>query len=100
MSVRASVARLVLILAVILLAGCATHSPDAEAQAQAQAQGAAADDAKCKSYGLTPGTPEFEKCLSKLADQRAQTETDSRAGVASRLQGRLPPGMDTSAPPR
>jgi outer membrane PBP1 activator LpoA protein len=98
MSVRASVARLVLILAVILLAGCATHSPDAEAQAQAQ--GAAADDAKCKSYGLTPGTPEFEKCLSKLADQRAQTETDSRAGVASRLQGRLPPGMDTSAPPR
>jgi hypothetical protein len=95
MSVRAAVARSVLILAVILLAGCATHSPDADAQAQ----GAAADDAKCKSYGLTPGTPEFEKCLSKLADQRAQAETDSRAGVASRLQGRLPPGMDTSAPP-
>jgi hypothetical protein len=98
MSVRGSVARLALILVVILLAGCATHSPDAEAQARAQ--GAAADDAKCKSYGLTPGTPEFEKCLTKLADQRAQAEADSRSGLAGRLQGRLPPGMDTSAPPR
>jgi hypothetical protein len=70
------------------VAGCASKTPEQQAQAdaQAQAQGAAADDAKCRSYGLQPGTPEFEKCLSKLADVRAQQDYSERAALMNRLQ--------------
>jgi hypothetical protein len=84
--------RTFIIFAVLLLAGCATHSPeaDAQAQAQAQAEGAAKDAAKCQSYGLQPGNPEYEKCLAQLADKRAQAETNDRAALGNRLQGRPP----------
>jgi hypothetical protein len=78
-----------LILAPLLLAGCATHSPEVEAQAQADA--AAKDAAKCQSYGLQPGNPEYEKCLTQLADKRAQAETNNRAALGGRLQGQPPP---------
>ncbi len=81
-----------LVAAAFVAAGCATHSPEADAQAQAQAQAEAVtkDSAKCQSYGLQPGTAEFEKCLAQLADKRAQADTDSRSGLAGRLQGRPP----------
>lgn len=84
--------RTFMIFAVLVLAGCATHSPeaDAQAQAQAQAEGAAKDAAKCQSYGLQPGNPEYEKCLTQLADKRAQAETNDRAALGNRLQGRPP----------
>jgi uncharacterized protein YcfL len=84
--------RLVLILAALLLAGCASHSePDAQSNA-------VADDAKCRAAGLTPGTLDFEKCLAKLADQRAKAELDSKTALAGRLQSRPPPGFDTGIP--
>jgi hypothetical protein len=82
--------RSLVILAALLLAGCATHSPEADAQAQAQAEGATKDAAKCQSYGLQPGNPEYEKCLTQLADKRAQAETNNRAALGNRLQGRPP----------
>ena len=85
--------RLALILAALLIAGCSSHSPEADAQSNA-----VADDAKCRAAGLTPGTPDFEKCLSKLADQRAKAELDSKTALAGRLQGRPPPGFDTGIP--
>ena len=94
---------LLLILAVLpLFAGCASKSPEvlAQEQAQADAQGAVADDAKCRSYGLTPATPEFEKCLTKLADMRAQADANQRAALADRLQGRPPPGFSSGPPGR
>ena len=78
-----------LILAALLLAGCATHSPETEAQAQADA--VAKDAAKCQSYGLQPGNPEYEKCLTQLADKRAQADTNNRAALGGRLQGQPPP---------
>ncbi len=77
------------VLAALLLAGCATHSPEAEAQAQADA--VAKDAAKCQSYGLQPGNPEYEKCLTQLADKRAQADTNNRAALGGRLQGQPPP---------
>jgi len=85
--------RSVVVLVAFLVAGCATHSPeaDAQAQAQAQAEGASKDAAKCQSYGLQPGTKEYEKCLTQLADKRAQAEANDRAALGNRLQGR-PPG--------
>ncbi len=85
--------RSVVVVVAFLVAGCATHSPeaDAQAQAQAQAEGATKDAAKCQSYGLQPGTGEYEKCLTQLADKRAQAEANDRAALGNRLQGR-PPG--------
>jgi predicted outer membrane protein len=86
--------RLVLIVAAVLLAGCASHSDEPDPKATA-----ASDDARCRAAGLPPGTPEFERCLTKLADQRAQAEADSKSALAGRLQSRPPPGWDTSRPP-
>ena len=88
--------RLVPILALLLLAGCANQLPWSDPQPKAD--GAVADDAKCRSYGLQPGTPEFEKCLTKLADQRAQADYNERAALSGRLQNRPPPGFDTGIP--
>jgi hypothetical protein len=84
--------RSLVVLMVFLITGCATHSPEAEALAQAQAEASAAakDSAKCQSYGLQPGTHEFEKCLAQLADKRAQADSDERSSLANRLQGRPP----------
>jgi len=76
--------RLMLILVAFFLAACA-HSPEEEAAAKAATD--AKDDAKCQSYGLHPGNPDYNDCLSKLADQRASAEGADRAG---RLLGRPP----------
>ena len=84
--------RSLVVLVAFLIAGCATRSPEADAQAQAQAQADAAskDSAKCQSYGLRPGTTEFEKCLAQLADKRSQAEANERSSLGDRLQGRPP----------
>ena len=86
--------RSLVVLVAFLITGCATHSPEADAQAQAQAQAeadaASKDSTKCQSYGLQPGTKEFEKCLAQLADKRAQAEVSDRSSMANRLQGRTP----------
>jgi len=80
------------VLVALLVAGCATRSPEADAQAQAQAdaEASAKDSVKCQSHGLRPGTPEFEKCLAQLADKRAQAEANERAALGNRLLGQPP----------
>ena len=75
--------RLVPILVAAFLAACAAHSPEEEDAARAAAQ----DEAKCQSYGLRPGTRDFDACLIKLADQRASAEIADRA---ARMGGRPP----------
>jgi hypothetical protein len=84
--------RLLVLLVALLVVGCATRSPesDAQAQAQADAEASAKDSAKCQSYGLKPGTTEFEKCLTQLADKRAQAEANGRASLGNRLLGQPP----------
>jgi hypothetical protein len=77
------------ILLVLLLAGCANSFPNPFAQQQ-PVDVPAQDDAKCKSAGFQPGTPDYEKCRIKLADMQAQRENSDRAALAGRLQGRLP----------
>jgi hypothetical protein len=88
--------RSLIVLFALLIAGCATHSPEADAQARAQAEAdsASKDSAKCQSYGLRPGTSEFEKCLAQLANKRAQADADERSSLANRLQGRPPTWAD------
>jgi hypothetical protein len=44
----------------LLLPGCAAIAE----------RRAAADDAKCQSYGATPGTPEYTQCRMQLDSQR------------------------------
>jgi hypothetical protein len=78
--------RLMPMLVAVLLAACAAaHSPEEEEAARAAAY--AADEATCKSYGLHPGTHEFDGCMTKLGDQRARADVNDRAG---RLLGRPP----------
>jgi hypothetical protein len=88
--------RSLIVLFALLSAGCATHSPEADAQARAQAEAdsASKDSAKCQSYGLRPGTSEFEKCLAQLANKRAQADADERSSLGNRLQGRPPTWAD------
>jgi hypothetical protein len=83
--------RSLVILVALLLADCATRSPEADAQAQVQAEATTKDAAKCQSYGLQPGSSEYEKCLAQLADKRAQAESGNRSDLAGRLQGQPPP---------
>ena len=77
-----------ILIALVLLAGCAT----AESEAQAKADVEARDAAKCKAYGFEPGTLKFDDCMAKLAEAREQTD---RAAIAGRLQGKLPQQLPT-----
>jgi hypothetical protein len=77
--------------------GCAPVGAGSGQQQEADAKAAAADaaaaaqdDAQCRSQGLQPDTPPYERCRTKLADQRTFTENSDRAAVAGRLLGRSP----------
>jgi len=66
------------------LGGCANKPDFARVQAIEQAR-AAADDAKCQSYGAKPGEPAYIQCRVALDNQRAQMRaTVAGALVASR----------------
>jgi hypothetical protein len=101
--------RSVLLCFALLLAGC-SHSLDCsmgywhddcepgsrayeekqKADAQAAAANEIADDAKCKSYGFTPGTPSYVKCRDQIEDQREQAANGERNDLAGRLLGHHP----------
>jgi hypothetical protein len=73
------------------LSDCAPQQQETDAKAAAaDAAAAAQDDAQCRAQGLQPDTPPYERCRTKLADQRAYTENSDRAAVAGRLLGRSP----------
>jgi hypothetical protein len=78
--------RLLPVLVACLLAACASHSAEDEEAARAAA--VAQDEAKCQSYGLHVGTPQYEACLTRFADQRSSAESANRA---ARLGGRPMP---------
>jgi hypothetical protein len=75
--------RSLLILTVLLLAGCTS----AESQAQVKAEADARDDAKCKAYGYQSGTLNYSDCRDKLTEMRDQSD---RGALAGRLLGRSP----------
>jgi hypothetical protein len=85
--------RAILIAMAIVLAGCANKPDPAQLQAIAQAR-AAADDAKCQSYGAKPGEPAYIQCRVALDNQRAQM----RATVAGALIASQPKPQPLPAP--
>lgn len=54
------------------LAGCAQYDETRTANlAAATRDQVASDDANCRSSGLQPGSPEYEDCRKRLANQHA-----------------------------
>ncbi len=66
--------RLLAALAVLTsLVGCAQYDEARRANLETAAQGqVAADDAKCQAAGLKPGSPDYEDCRKRLAEQNAR----------------------------
>jgi len=55
------------------LAGCAQYDATREANLAAAAQDrVAADDANCRSSGAQPGSPIYDDCRKRLANQQAR----------------------------
>lgn len=55
------------------LAGCAQYDEARRANLETAAQTqVAADDANCQASGLKPGSPEYEDCRKRLAEQNAR----------------------------
>jgi len=55
-----------------LLAGCAQYDATREANLAAAAQDrVAADDANCRASGVQPGSPQYDDCRKRLANQQA-----------------------------
>ena len=69
----------IIMLALVALGGCAQDQAQRQAQAQAQlAANASDDDAKCKSYGVTVGSPAYVQCRMNFDNLRAQDEQQRR----------------------
>jgi hypothetical protein len=74
-----------------LLVGCAEGSfaravglaETPEAVNARQRELAALDDAKCRSYGATPGTDMYVQCRMALDQQRQQRASDLARGLLS-----------------
>jgi hypothetical protein len=75
----------------LLLGGCAQY--DAERQANlavAEQARVAADDAACRSSGARPGSPRYEDCRKRFANQHAQ-EADRHNRLANEMLNAPPP---------
>lgn len=63
----------------VTLAGCTQYDAERQANLKAAAQArVAADDAKCRSSGLQPGTPAYEDCRKRWENQHAQETRGQR----------------------
>jgi len=65
---------LTLILCAVALSSCMASKEIAEKQA-------AADDAQCKSFGLTFGTPAYAECRIRLTEGRERSAAAARAAL-------------------
>jgi hypothetical protein len=68
--------RVILVMALVMLAGCAT-GPTLE-------ELAAADDAKCTEYGYPAGHPEYGACRMLVEQMRIDAEVAQAAAQANR----------------
>jgi hypothetical protein len=74
-----------MLVALVCLGGCAQYDAAREANLAAAAQAkAAADDENCRSSGAQPGSPAYEDCRTRFANQHAQ-ETDRQRRLANEM---------------
>ncbi len=74
-----------LLLALMSLAGCAQYDAERAANLAATQQAqTAADDAACRSSGAQPGTPAYDDCRRRYANQHAQTSR-SQENLANQM---------------
>ena len=69
-----------IILTAALLCGCATQSP----------RHVATDDEKCKSYGLSLGTPAYADCRLRLEQSWAQADAAATDMLLSNMMASKP----------
>ena len=75
----------ILLLSLVALAGCAQYDAERKANlAAAQQAQTAADDANCQASGVKPGTPAYDDCRRRYANQHAQ-ESHRQNDVANQL---------------
>jgi len=74
-----------MLLAAVSLVGCAQYEAEKQANMAAAAQArVASDDANCRSFGAQPGSPEYEDCRKRFANQHAQ-ETHRQDDLADQM---------------
>jgi hypothetical protein len=70
------------------LVGCAQYDEARNANlAAAEQERVAADDAKCQSSGLQPGSPAYEDCRKRLSNQHAQENRGHQRMLDQMLNG-------------
>lgn len=66
----------VMLVVLTSLGGCAQYDDARNANLAAAAQDqVAADDANCQASGLRPGSPEYDDCRKRLANEHANKGT-------------------------
>ena len=74
-----------LLSALMFLAGCAQYDAARQANLAAAAQAqTAADDANCQASGVKPGTPAYDDCRRRYANQHAQS-THGQENLANQM---------------
>lgn len=74
-----------LLLALTSLVGCGQYDAERAANLAATAQAqTASDDANCQASGLKPGTPAYDDCRRRYANQHAQG-THSQENLANEM---------------
>ena len=77
-----------LLLALMSLAGCAQYDAERASNLAATAQAqTASDDANCQASGLKPGTPAYDDCRRRYANQHAQTSRSQENLANEMLKG-------------
>jgi len=79
----------------LLLTGCAT----AEYRERLVAERLAEQDRVCRSWGTTPGTPEYLACRQQLSQQYAAAETQREAQHAASRRAMIAAGAAAPPPP-
>ena len=83
--------RYVLLVAMLVLAGCESEA-ELRAQRQARiAQAEASEHRQCVDFGLEHGTPEYADCRLQLRQIRANNEAARRAAILQYYMGRPQP---------
>lgn len=69
------------VLLLIFVAGCQTDTPGMGEAFMSKDQRVAKDDTICRGYGFRPGTRDFQMCMMKQGEIRANTRGRAAAAL-------------------